>query len=291
MTNDVTNIASTSATCGGIMTSDGNGTVSDRGVCWNKTGNPTLSNSTGHTSDGTGTGTFTSSLTGLNTGTIYFVNAYATNEKGTAYGTDVKQFSTLIPCSQLTVTYDGMVYHAVALGTQCWLKENMNIGTRIDGSLDQADNGIIEKYCYDNDDLECSLFGGLYQWDEMMQYVTSEGARGICPAGWHLPTNAEWTTLTDYLGGESVAGVQMKSTSGWYNNGNGINSHGFFGRPGGSRNYYGHFYNLSMNADFWSSSQDSTLFSWYRFLSYNLESVGKGSISKMNGFSARCLQD
>lgn len=140
-------------------------------------------------------------------------------------------------------------------------------------------------------DLECSLFGGLYQWDEMMQYVTSEGARGICPAGWHLPTNAEWTTLTDYLGGESVAGVQMKSTSGWYNNGNGINSHGFFGRPGGSRNYYGHFYNLSMNADFWSSSQDSTLFSWYRFLSYNLESVGKGSISKMNGFSARCLQD
>jgi uncharacterized protein (TIGR02145 family) len=260
VTDSVTNITATSATCGGNVTSDGNGTVSARGVCWNTTGNPTLANSIGHTTDVTGTGSFTSNITGLNQGTTYYVTAYATNEKGTIYSTDIKQFIAEDPflCGT-AVSHGGKNYQTVQIGTQCWFKENLNIGTRINGSQDQTNNGVIEKYCYDDNEANCNTYGGLYQWDELMQYVTTQGAKGLCPDGWHIPTDAEWTTLTTYPGGESVAGGKMKSTSGWYNNGNGSNSSGFTALPGGR--------------------------------SYDDDNLSRDDYDKTYGRSCRCLQD
>jgi uncharacterized protein (TIGR02145 family) len=111
-----------------------------------------------------------------------------------------------------TVSYGGQTYNTVIIGDQCWMNENLNIGTSILGTNDQTDNSLIEKYCYDNDEDYCDDYGGLYQWDEAMQYTTTVGAQGICPDGWHIPSYAEVTDLYQYLDGLSVAGGKLKST-------------------------------------------------------------------------------
>jgi len=85
------------------------------------------------------------------------------------------------------VLYGGETYQTILIGSQCWFQENLNVGTRINGSSNQTDNGEIEKYCYNNLDANCVTYGGLYQWDEAMQYVTTAGTQGICPDGWHIP--------------------------------------------------------------------------------------------------------
>jgi uncharacterized protein (TIGR02145 family) len=187
---------------------------------------------------------------------------------------------------------DAKIYPTVQIGTQCWMAKNLNAGTRINGSMEQTNNNptpFIEKYCYDNSEANCEVYGGLYQWDEMMQYSSTPGKQGICPTGWHLPTDAEWTTLTTYLGGESVAGGKMKETgtTHWFSPNTGAtNSSGFTGLPGGSRETDGGFYDLSWYGDFWSSSQNSAanLNCLSRFISlFNKE--------KAKGLSVRCIRD
>jgi uncharacterized protein (TIGR02145 family) len=201
------------------------------------------------------------------------------------------------PCPGVpTVNYAGQTYNTVYIGNQCWFKENLNVGTMIPGANNQTNNGTIEKYCYLNNPVNCATYGGLYQWNEMMQYVTIQGAKGICPTGWHVPTDAEWTTLTTYLGGASVAGGKMKEagTSHWLSPNTGAtNSSGFTALPGGDRGYSGNFYNLTYAAFFWSSSQfefDAT-HAWLRDLDYNYEVVYRVNYGKPYGFSARCVQD
>ena len=89
----------------------------------------------------------------------------------------------------------GVSYITVEIGNQVWMAENLNIGTLIDSSLNQSDNNLIETYYYHNDSILGTLYGGLYQWDEMMQYESSEGIQGICPQGWHIPTDDQWKIL------------------------------------------------------------------------------------------------
>jgi uncharacterized protein (TIGR02145 family) len=288
-TTAVTDITQTTATSGGNVTSDGGATVTARGVCWNTSSNPTTANS--YTTDGSGTGTFVSNITGLTGGTLYYVRAYATNSVGTSYGNELS-FTTLFICGDI-VSYEGKTYNTVQIGTQCWFKENLNVGTRINGSQDQLDNGIKEKYCYNNLESLCDVYGGLYQWNEMMQYSTTPGVQGICPTGWHLPTDAEWTTLTDYLGGEGVAGGKMKEagTAHWSSPNTGAtNSSGFTALPGGGLSG-GYFYGLFDYADFWSSTEYSSARAWTRGLYFDYVFVGRPNYYKTNGFSARCVQD
>ncbi|MEI7727887.1 MAG: FISUMP domain-containing protein, partial [Bacteroidota bacterium] len=294
-TSAATNITETTATSGGNVSSDGGATVTARGVCWNTTPNPTLANS--HTSDGAGTGVFVSNLTGLTANTPYFVRAYATNSVGTAYGNE-QTFATLpdSPCGQpITDTRDGKTYNTVLIGTQCWFAQNLNVGTKVLGSANQTNNSIIEKYCYNDLESNCDVYGGLYQWDEAMQYSTTEGVIGICPTGWHLPTDAEWTTLTTFLGGEAVAGGKMKETglTHWAAPNTGAtNSSGFTALPGGDRNgYYGNFENLTNYAFFWSSSQTDATGAWDRYLSDFSVTVGRDDTLKINSFSGRCIKD
>ena len=195
-------------------------------------------------------------------------------------------------CEGVTyVNYEGQTYHTVEIGNQCWFKENLNVGTRTDGSQNMSNNGAIEKYCYHDNEANCNTYGGLYQWDEMMQYTKTQGTKGICPAGWHLPTDDEWTTLTDFLGGTGVAGGKMKSTSGWVSNGNGTNSSGFSALPGGCRYSNGYFYALTSSAYVWSSGEYSSGGAWYRRLHYGSDEVRLGSYYKSYGFSVRCLKD
>ena len=126
----------------------------------------------------------------------------------------------------------------------------------------------------------------------MMQYSTTPGVQGICPTGWHLPTNVEWTTLTTYLGGETVAGGKMKEagTAHWSSPNTGAtNSSGFTALPGG--NWNGYFFNLTNSAYFWSSMEFSSAGAWARNLTYNHVYVTSYTATKTAGFSARCVQD
>jgi len=198
-------------------------------------------------------------------------------------------------CGDLLIDYrDGQKYRTVQIGTQCWMAENLNVGIRIDGIENQSNNGIIEKYCYDNTEANCDIYGGLYQWDEMMGYTTTAGVQGICPETWHLPTDADWTTLTTFLGGETVAGGKMKEagTTHWNSPNTGAtNSSGFTGLPGGYRSTDYTFYSLSLTGAFWSSFEISATGAWYRYLFYYNASVDRGNYGKGYGLSVRCLRD
>lgn len=290
----IANISPTSAMSGGEITDDGGAGVIARGVCWSTSQNPTIADSL--TTDGAGTGFYLSNLTCLTPGTTYFVRAYATNNIGTAYG-DEKNFTTpavFFNCGDI-VNYLGQDYNTISIGDQCWLKENLNVGTMIPSTQNQANNGIIEKYCYDNLGSNCAEYGGLYQWDEMMKYSTQQGVRGICPQYWHLPSEADWFELSGFLGGESIAGGMMKEagTNHWSAPNTGAtNSSGFTGLPGGMRLSSGGFDGQSSYGSWWSSREHSSLYAWNRTLAYNYEhlSISYGG-ARFYGFSVRCLKD
>jgi uncharacterized protein (TIGR02145 family) len=305
-TEAITDIASTTATSGGNVISDGGADVTVRGICWSTSSNPTIGDS--YTTDGTGIGSFISYLTGLGENTTYYVRAYATNSVGTAYGNEVS-FTTLPPPWQCgdQITYEGQVYNTVEIGTQCWFKENLNVGIRIDGNQEQTSNGQTEKYCYNNDNNNCITYGGLYQWNEMMQFSNQLGAQGICPDGWHIPTDEEWKILegfadsffeigdpewnnTGWNGYDS--GKNLKTSDGWYVNGNGTNLFGFSGMPGGIRTIHGeHFYNHSKYGHWWSSDEVMSTKAWTRELSYGNDQIHRDFSNKKSGFSVRCIKD
>jgi len=203
----------------------------------------------------------------------------------------------------ITDTRDGQNYPSVQIGTQCWLARNMNIGAMIPGANSQQNDGTIEKYCHGNSSANCDMYGGLYQWNEMMQYVTTPATKGICFDGWHLPTDAEWCTLEQYVdptitcgstGWRGVNGggkLKETGTSHWTTpNAGATNSSGFTALPGGFRDANGNFNSLAYTGDFWSSDENGSA-AWYRGLSYTLPQVYRYYCNKGYGFSVRCIQD
>ncbi|MBP7850777.1 MAG: hypothetical protein KA053_10930 [Lentimicrobiaceae bacterium] len=199
---------------------------------------------------------------------------------------------------------DGQEYPTVQIGTQCWMAKNLNIGIMIDGSSNQANNSTIEKYCYNNDVNHCATYGGLYQWDEMMGYTTTPGTQGLCPTGWHVPTDEEWCTLTTNLDptvGCNVwgfsgtdAGGKMKATGFDYwlsPNTGATNSSGFTALGAGTRYYNGGFGTLRYYACFWSSAEYSSTLGIPRYLSYDGTRVRRDFYFKTSGFSVRCLRN
>ena len=216
---------------------------------------------------------------------------------------------------------DGQVYNTVQIGNQCWMAENLNYGTMVNSNYtgtnhsDQTNNGTAEKYCYDNYASNCAIYGGLYEWDEMMQYAASSksnpsGVQGICPTGWHVPSDAEWTELENYLiaNGYNYDGTttgnkyakSMASTTGWNtsstigeigNNQSTNNSSGFTALPGGTRSSHGFFNYLGNLGYFWSASESSASYAWFRYLLYNSSQVNRGNNNKQDGFSCRCVRD
>ncbi len=193
----------------------------------------------------------------------------------------------------ITDARDGQIYETVQIGDQCWMAENLNIGTIINGSEDMTDNETIEKYCYNDDPLNCDTYGGLYQWNEIMNYTTAEGGPGICPEGWSLPTDTDWTVLTDYLGGTSVAGGKMKEagTSHWnVPNVGATNSSGFTALANGGRYTSTFFSELGTHGMWWSSTESDSLSAWERILLHYDSQVGSDYDSKSRGFSVRCIK-
>lgn len=194
----------------------------------------------------------------------------------------------------MTDERDGQTYPTVQIGDQCWMAKNLNVGTRINSSTNSADNGTIEKYCYNNLPVNCIEYGGLYEWDEMMDYTTTAGTIGICPEGWHIPTNPEWLVLTDYLLGESAAGGALKETGfeHWVEPNNGAtNSSGFTALPGGFLQSSNTFYHLGSYCYLWTSSEYSSANSNFFQLSTLYPDVYFGNYDKTGGFSLRCIKD
>lgn len=214
-------------------------------------------------------------------------------------GTNDAGIQTIIPAGNIdqmtfypacsgtpSVTYEGKVYATVYIGSQCWLAENLNVGTRIDGSSVQDDNSIIEKYCYNDLDINCDIYGGLYQWDETMQYVTTAGAQGICPTGWHIPTNTQFSTLKSAVGNDVNKLLAVGQ-------GGGTNTSGFSALLGGFRVLEGTYNNLSSIAYFWSSTVYIIGYSYYMSLDTNPGFI-EITITNTNinqGFSVRCLKN
>lgn len=195
-------------------------------------------------------------------------------------------------CGDTVQDVEGNSYPTVEIGTQCWMAKNLNIGTRINGANNQTNNLTIEKYCYNDLESNCDTHGGLYQWNEAMQYTESSGVQGICPVGWHIPTDAEQYTLENYLAtgvcdpnrttfGCDPAGTALKSGG----------SSGFEALISGYRNTAGSFNSLSTYAYFLSSSQMSSTNAWWRRLYSPSTTVYRYNDNKENGYSVRCLKD
>ena len=200
-------------------------------------------------------------------------------------------FSSQVGTCPPTVTYAGKIYNTVLIGTQCWLRENLDVGTMVQGSVDQADNGTIDKYCYDNNPANCDTYGGLYQWNEAMQYSTTPGAQGICPPGWHIPTLAEFQTLQSAVGGDGNA---LKAVGQGAGLGEGTNTSGFSALLAGYRYSDGTFYNLGYYAYVWSSLQFRWTMPSYLVLATDYPGVFMSSDyiqSRAGGASVRCVKD
>jgi uncharacterized protein (TIGR02145 family) len=287
-TADVTEISSTSATSGGDVTSDGGDPVTARGVCWNSLSNPTTADD--HSTDGSGTGEFVTSLTGLTPNTLYYLRAYATNSVGTAYANEVS-FTTLatgFTCgSVINDSRNGKNYNTVLIGSQCWMKENLNYATG-------------NSWCYGDLDTNCSIFGRLYDWYTIMNGAASSnsvpsGVQGICPTGWHVPSYEEWNIIGIYLGGWGIAGKKMKEAgfAHWFPPNTGTNESGFTALPGGGSGANGsNFQDLGSDGHWWSSleNEDGT-FAWAVTLTCDSDPMISGLGLKTIGLSLRCLRD
>jgi uncharacterized protein (TIGR02145 family) len=179
----------------------------------------------------------------------------------------------------------------------------MNVGIRIDDSVDQTNNSILEKYCCGNVESNCDVHGGLYQWAEMVQYINGAtnssswnpvptgNVEGICPTGWHLPTNEEWNTLTTFLGGISVAGGKLKETGTvhWADPNYATNSSGFTALPGGNGNNPCQY--MTEHALYHSASPTGSTMSWIRILHHGDEAVQRLTWYKEGGGTVRCLKN
>jgi uncharacterized protein (TIGR02145 family) len=296
-----TAIWAVSATSGGNILHNGGATLTSRGICWSTIANPTTADS--KTIDGTGIGSFTSSLTGLSANTLYYVRAYATNSVGTAYGNELS-FTTTTPSGTPVTDADGNIYNTVTIGTQIWMAENLKTTKYNDGSAIPlvTDNTAwtaltTPGYCWYNNDEATSKasYGALYNW-----YSINTGK--LCPTDWHVSSDAEWKTLEMYLGmsqaqADSIGwrgtdqGAQLKNNTGWNFGGNGTNTSGFSALPWGNRDYDGTYHNVDNYGIWWSSTEFDTSFVWNRDIYIGYASVYRGHYNKQLGFSVRCLKN
>jgi len=285
-TTNPTEITHNTATCGGTITSDAGSDVTARGVCWSTSPNPTIVDN--KTLDAAGTGIFTSAITGLSPSTTYYVRAYATNKGGTAYGSQLS-FTTLT----IVTDIDGNVYHAVKIGTQTWMVENLKTtkyrnGSPIPNVTDFTVWGKLTTgaYCvYNNYSNNNNIYGKLYNF-----YAVSD-SRNIAPTGWHIPTDAEWATLTNYLG--SNAGGKLKEAgiaSYWLSpNYGATNETGFTALPAGYANgpsSINAYYNLGSYGYWWTSTV-----SYCRSMGLYSNAVERSSMNVNVGCSVRCVKD
>jgi len=319
----VGSITATSAVSGGNITAGGGTPVTQRGVCWSTTPNPTTANNT--SSNGSGVGNYTSNLIGLVAGATYYVRAYAINSAGTAYGNEV-QFTAggggggLYTPGPGVTDQNGNSYTTIILNNgQEWMAENLRTTTYANGdpipnvttenAWGQLSTGAWRHYL--NDSSFENPYGKLYNW-----YAASD-PRNVCPVGWHVPTDGEWQQLELalgmpelelalggllYAGGgfpqrgvDQNVGGKMKSigTQYWFEPNIGpTNESGFSGLPGGSHEYdSNNSVNIGHAGNWWSASESTSYHAWFRQLNRGSAGVYRFNYDKRNGFCLRCVRD
>jgi uncharacterized protein (TIGR02145 family) len=297
------NIGIDSVIIGGNITNDGGSSVVLRGICYSTSPNPNMGNQ--RTEDGSGIGSFNTVLRGLTSSITYYARSYAKNSNGVVvYGNEVT-FTTSAsgvrcPGTPTVTDIDGNVYNTVQIGNQCWTQSNLKVskyrnGDTIPTGLNyfQWSSTTSGAYAiYDNNPINDGLYGKLYN------HYTVTDSRGLCPTGWHVPTDAEWTTLENHFGGSSLAGGSLKSTAmqptlgGWNPPNTGAtNSSGFTALPGGVRTSDGDFLFMPYDGCWWSSSVASGSSVWYRILFNYSSDIARGDDYRSSGFSVRCCRD
>jgi uncharacterized protein (TIGR02145 family) len=303
ITTEVASITGTTAVSGGTITSEGGSAITAKGICWSTSSGPTLADD--HTYEGSGPGAFESTMTGLAQNWKYYVKAYATNTSGTGYGNQIV-FTTNFDCgTRFTDPRDDKSYLTVMIGDQCWMAENLNVGTKLEGKKIPGDNEVIEKHCYNDDENNCDLYGALYRWDEMMNHTTVEMTTGICPKGWHIPSDFEWKTMekalgmtqeqadgTGWRGTDEGGKLKAAGTTYWESpNSGATNSSLFTALPSGGVDNEGNYSGLGYYADYWTSTLIIDTQCWYRYLSADESRIYRVDGNRNFGTAVRCVQD
>jgi uncharacterized protein (TIGR02145 family) len=285
-------IASTAAIIGCIVQSDGGSGIADCGVYLSDSQNPETTGA--RLKMGNDTGLFLGRITGLLPSTPYYVKAYATNAKGEALGEQVD----FITAGTIT-DYDNNVYETVKIGSQLWMAENLKTTHFLNGDLIKttnpatldimSENSPEYQWSYGGNDANVQIYGRLYTWYTIMD------TKKVCPSGWHIPSDNEWTILENTLGGYSTAGSKLKETGNdhWLSpyNIDATNESCFSGLPGGNRNSNGSFFLIQNNAYWWSSTISESASSWARTLNSGNSNVVRSGVVKSWGLSVRCIKD
>jgi len=287
ITTSAVGITTGSASCGGDVTSEGNVTVTSRGICWGL--NPDPSKTDNNMYIGNGAGSFTASITGLNAATTYHVRAWATNSVGTAYGNDIS-FTTynITPPPPTTPT--------VTICSQVWMMKNLDVTTYRNGDPipqvtdpSQWQNLATGAWAYVNDDASTNgHYGKIYNW-----YAVND-PRGLAPAGWHIPSLAEYTTLENCLGTGYIAGGKLKTsgTTDWMAPNTGAtNASGFSALPGGWRLTNGTYSGFGTQGWFWTATAQSATQSWAFYLVYSAAGSSFTGATNKAGAVVRCVKD
>jgi len=228
------------------------------------------------------TGVFTPSVAGVGTKSIIYFYQNSFSCANSKSKTIIVQAAPSFNCGQnLTDIRDNKVYSTVQLGIQCWMQKNLNYGTSLQGATEQTDNCITEKYCYNDNAANCSLYGGLYQWDELMAYTNTPGTQGLCPPGWHIPTQSEWNTLFTFYQQQALSGKPLQDTI----------IMGFRAKESGViySNFSWSFKGFA--TIFWTSTPSGTIKAMSHGMNLINFSVSDYPANRSNAFALRCLKD
>jgi len=191
-------------------------------------------------------------------------------------------------------TRDWQTYKTVKIGDQCWMAENLNIGIRNNHNVLPTNNQVIEKWCYDDLESNCDVYGGLYEINELTNYTNVERTQGVCPDGWHIPSYDEWNTLINYVGGESVAGNKLKETGDihWKVGNEATDDYGFSILPAGTLHSpeWNEYEDLRYYGFYWTSTEIESFFNYYSF-GFNTESSYSLIETYWHNLPVRCIKN
>ena len=316
-TDDITIIRQGVYRFNGTFVNLGEFTITQHGFCWSESEDPDNNDLSIQLGPRDSKGSFSYTISALSPGTTYYIKAYAITNSVTEYGNE-KSFTTSAPLLNTVIDIDGNIYNTVQIGDQTWMADNLKVTHYPDGSpIRHVEDSAIwfhfgrydKAFCYyENVLVNGYVYGALYTWtaainDTLGSDTNPSGIRGICPDGWHMPSDSEWKQLEMFLGmsQEEADNMDWRGTDEggkmknadlnlWKSPNNGAtNESGFNALPGGWRHGGGYFTGLGNEARFWTSTGMG--YAWFRQLDYNSSRINRDFFGYYQGYSVRCVKD